>query len=290
MADYWIKLYTEIIDDPKMALLPDRLWRRVIEMFLLAKKANKGGELPDTKSLAWLLRINDIEQLEQDLQEIQKIGIIERLGNGWFVTNFAKRQDAVPDAERKRQSRQQTMHKEYNKFMSRNVTCTDDIPVTICDGEAEAEKETEAEVEKESEAEVEAEYSRSASSAAAKNTFSAFDTAIAISKSQEYPEMVFVEEIYTAVTEMATIPPTIRAPASEIILSLRSRYPDKQALIDYLRLYFERWKGQRGKNGKNYSPLSLGWLEWALAGNGNQGKREDDLMRYAEQWKRRSVS
>jgi hypothetical protein len=99
-----------------------------------------------------------------------------------------------------------------------------------------------------------------------------------------------VEEIYTAVTEMATIPPTIRAPASEIILSLRSRYPDKQALIDYLRLYFERWKGQRGKNGKNYSPLSLGWLEWALAGNGNQGAREDDLMRYAEQWKRRSVS
>ena len=288
MADYWIKLYTEIIDDPKMALLPDRLWRRVIELFLLAKKANKGGELPDTKSLAWLLRINDIEQLEQDLQEIQKTGIIERLGNGWNVTNFAKRQDAVPDAERKRQSRQQTMHKEYNKFMSRNVTCIDDIPVTICDGEAE--KETETEAEKESEAEVEAEYSRSASSAAAKNTFSALDTAIAISKSQEYPEMVFVEEIYTAVTEMATIPPTIRAPASEIILSLRSRYPDKQALIDYLRLYFDRWKGQRGKNGKNYSPLSLGWLEWALAGNGNQGTREDDLRRYSEQWKRRSVS
>lgn len=288
MADYWIKLYTEIIDDPKMALLPDRIWRRAIELFLLAKKTNKGGELPDTKSLAWLLRINDVEQLEEDLREIQKIGIIERTDRGWFVVNFAKRQDAVPDAERKRQSRQQTMHKEYNKFMSRNVTCTNDIPVTICDGEAEAEKETEVEVEKESEAE--AEVSRGASAAAAKNTFSALDTAIAISKSQEYPEMVFVEEIYTAVTEMATIPPTIRAPASEIILSLRSRYPDKQALIDYLRLYFDRWKGQRGKNGKNYSPLSLGWLEWALAGNGNRGAMEDDLRRYADQWNRKGVS
>jgi len=27
MADYWIKLYHEIIDDPKMATMPDRLWR-----------------------------------------------------------------------------------------------------------------------------------------------------------------------------------------------------------------------------------------------------------------------
>ena len=32
----WIKLYLEILDDPKMDLLPDWLWRRAIELFLLA--------------------------------------------------------------------------------------------------------------------------------------------------------------------------------------------------------------------------------------------------------------
>ena len=31
---YWIKLYHEVLDDPKMALLPDRLWRRTIELFI----------------------------------------------------------------------------------------------------------------------------------------------------------------------------------------------------------------------------------------------------------------
>lgn len=31
MANYWIKLYHEILDDPLMATMPDRLWRRTIE-------------------------------------------------------------------------------------------------------------------------------------------------------------------------------------------------------------------------------------------------------------------
>lgn len=35
-AKYWIKLYHEILHDPKMGRLPDNLWRRCIELFLLA--------------------------------------------------------------------------------------------------------------------------------------------------------------------------------------------------------------------------------------------------------------
>lgn len=31
MADYWLKLYIEILDDPKMATLPDRVWREKVE-------------------------------------------------------------------------------------------------------------------------------------------------------------------------------------------------------------------------------------------------------------------
>ena len=48
MADYWLKLYIEILDDPKMAVLPDRLWRRIIELFLIAKKLHMNGHLPET--------------------------------------------------------------------------------------------------------------------------------------------------------------------------------------------------------------------------------------------------
>jgi len=28
-SPYWIKLYHEILNDPKMGRLPDRLWRRI---------------------------------------------------------------------------------------------------------------------------------------------------------------------------------------------------------------------------------------------------------------------
>ena len=38
-SKYWIKLYHEVLDDPKMARLPDRLYRRCIEVFLLAGKS-----------------------------------------------------------------------------------------------------------------------------------------------------------------------------------------------------------------------------------------------------------
>ena len=41
-AKFWIKLYHEILDDPKMGRMPDRLWRRTIELFLLAGELDGG--------------------------------------------------------------------------------------------------------------------------------------------------------------------------------------------------------------------------------------------------------
>lgn len=114
MSDYWIKLYTEILDDPKMGVLPDRLWRRVIELFLLAGKlcADKSGLLPDTKQLAWLLRL-PADELEQDLNELTNTGIIQKTNNGWLVVNFKKRQEKSDVSERVRRYRERTHRKQY---------------------------------------------------------------------------------------------------------------------------------------------------------------------------------
>ena len=108
MADYWIKLYMEILDDPKMGTLPDRLWRRCIELFLLAGKLTGfrgNGNLPTTQGLAWTLRM-PTDELELDMTQLETTGIIERTLTGWNVVNFAKRQARVPDLERKRQQRE----------------------------------------------------------------------------------------------------------------------------------------------------------------------------------------
>jgi len=113
MANYWIKLYIEILDDPKMAILPERLWKRVIEMFLLAGKFGKKGELPDTRQLAWLLRTST-DDLEMDLQQLANTGIIEKITNGWMVKKFEERQAAVPASERMKAMRERQRHEQYN--------------------------------------------------------------------------------------------------------------------------------------------------------------------------------
>jgi hypothetical protein len=112
MADYWAKIYIEIIDDPKMATMPDRLWRRTIELFLLAKKFNRNGHLPETKQLAWMLRM-PTDELDLDLKQIALTGIIQPEPTGWFVVNFEKRQSASTSTERSRQLRKRTQANQY---------------------------------------------------------------------------------------------------------------------------------------------------------------------------------
>lgn len=145
MADYWLKLYIEILDDPKMATMPDRVWRRTIELFLVAKRMNKDGHLPDTRQVAWLLRMS-ADELEHDLRQIASTGIIEQEVGGWFIPNFSKRQAAVGDAERKAQERARKQSQQYYDDVtsqSRNVTQrTEDRRQST-----EAETETKAEAE-----------------------------------------------------------------------------------------------------------------------------------------------
>lgn len=120
MMDYWIKLYLEILDDPKMATLPDRLWRRVIELFVLAGRfgINGDGNLPDTRQIAWMLRM-PTDDLAHDLDQLIGTNIIEPIPNGWRVVNFAKRQAPMTAAEKQKRYRER-LHRE--QYQDSNVT------------------------------------------------------------------------------------------------------------------------------------------------------------------------
>ena len=85
-AMYWLKLYHEVLDDPKICLLSDRLYRRVIELFLLAGHTNEDGYLPEMKHIAFRLRVSE-EHLETDLVELEKVGIVQQLEGRWHVAN-----------------------------------------------------------------------------------------------------------------------------------------------------------------------------------------------------------
>ncbi len=155
-SNYWIKLYHEILEDPKMGRLPDRTWRRAIEIFLLAGETNGNGTLPPPSDIAWRLRTTEAEVME-DLEALATAGIVEPNGDHWHVINFAKRQAATGNAERQQQWRDRQRKSQYynddetdeqqghNDPGNENVTsryADTDIDIDI-DTESEAETEPE---------------------------------------------------------------------------------------------------------------------------------------------------
>ena len=113
-SKYWIKLYHEILDDAKMGKLSDRLWRRAIELFLLAGDSDSEGQLPSLENIAWRLRISE-EEILSDLQALAEPGvnIIERWSDCWAVTKFEDRQAPIPAEERSRQFRDRERKENY---------------------------------------------------------------------------------------------------------------------------------------------------------------------------------
>jgi len=109
---YWIKLYHEILHDPKMGRLSDRLWRRVIEMFLMAGECGEDGTLPSVEDMAWTLRV-DQAGLQAELEAIAEYGILEMRDEQWFVTHFLERQEHMSVNERVSRHRNRVRKQQY---------------------------------------------------------------------------------------------------------------------------------------------------------------------------------
>lgn len=137
---YWIKLYLEVLDDPKMGTMSDSLWRRTVELFLLAGKTQLDGTLPGLVEMAWQLHI-PTDRLQRDLDELAARGIVSQQTDGnWFIVHFADRQGPSDPAERKRAERARAQRARPITTPSQNVTqpvtkrdSNVTTPVTECD-------------------------------------------------------------------------------------------------------------------------------------------------------------
>ncbi len=104
-AKYWLKLYHEMVDDPKVAMLPDSSYRRFVECMLFAGELDEGGNLPPIELMAWRLHLDETS-LAQDMSRLALAGLVElKEGGRWFVTKFAERQAPASSTERSRRSR-----------------------------------------------------------------------------------------------------------------------------------------------------------------------------------------
>lgn len=111
-SKYWIKLYHELLHDPKIGRLPDRAFRRFIELLLIAGETEADGYLPAPRDMAWTLRSDEAELVE-DLELLAQAGMLRQTDDGWLVVNFAKRQAFVPTRERVQRFRERQRKAEY---------------------------------------------------------------------------------------------------------------------------------------------------------------------------------
>lgn len=115
-ANYWLKLYYEIIDDEKVMLLPVNLRWRFVECLILAGEAQEGGWLPDIRRFAFRAR-ESADTIRRDLGQLAMEQLVElRVDDDgrerWYVTNYEKRQGPSKNALRQRRWRERQKEKE----------------------------------------------------------------------------------------------------------------------------------------------------------------------------------
>ena len=138
----WLKLWREMLEDPKIGRLSDRLFRRWIQILIMA---DDDGSLPDPADMSWIIRV-DQDELETDLADLATTGLVHNKGNGWIVTNYVKRQSPMSNAER-----QALYRKRKHKS---NYYSNEDVTFRYVEEEEEEEEEEEGEVEEEGEEEL----------------------------------------------------------------------------------------------------------------------------------------
>jgi hypothetical protein len=93
----WIKLDTAMLDDLTISRLPDHLWRRLVELFLLAGREQQEGALPPVREMAWRLHLPE-DRLLEDLHHLEEAGLVHAhpyawsQPHQWFMTpsNYVK--------------------------------------------------------------------------------------------------------------------------------------------------------------------------------------------------------
>ena len=97
----WIRLYIELLDDPKIAKLSDSLYRLAVELWLLAGEVNKEGEIPNIKDLAWRLRRQEDDSIAL-IDQLKEAGVVIERRKKLIVYGWKERQAPLTARDRKR--------------------------------------------------------------------------------------------------------------------------------------------------------------------------------------------
>jgi hypothetical protein len=236
MRRSWIKLYLEILDDVKLAELPEAACWRFVQLLLVAAERDEGGILPPSKQLAWRLRA-DQAQLLEDLRALGEVGVMVQVGEHWKVTNFEKRQATLTDAERASQYR----GRQRQGVVTDGVTKSDRERVTV---------------------------STSPSTSPSTSVSDSGGEGVGEGGTPAAPAGVIPPPgkgealaILLQASQLAALPPSERARVEQV-RAMVATYGSDDTLAELLSQRRE-WCQTRGRNGRYYSPLNMGWVDRA---------------------------
>jgi hypothetical protein len=130
----WCRLYSEIIDDPKMAKLTDSQFRHFVLLLALATEQEKDGSIDmEPEDVAWRLRV-EVDALCDTMARLKELKIFDNGYENPVFINWPKRQFRSDDSSER--------VKRYRAKQAKR-----DVTVTVTP-RARAETETETETEK----------------------------------------------------------------------------------------------------------------------------------------------
>ena len=149
----WIKIRTNLVDNPKFMQLTDQAKSTYFELYLLAGKSDAfglvlAGDVTATvQDLAWILRKSDAD-MQNALDELQRAELVD-LDGGVTVTKFACEQGPTMANQRRQWALRQAKRRALAKGQTWTEPDTDTEPDTEKEKEAEKEKEKDTNTDKE---------------------------------------------------------------------------------------------------------------------------------------------
>ncbi len=227
-----------------MGQMADHLWRRAIELFLLAGRYSRGGELPGLTEIGWILR-TDAASLRADVEELVGVGIITRREGSLWITNFEKRQ--APLSERERKQRQRSGVRGPVNDVTEGGQDGHDF-VTEVEEEVEVDKEVEAEEQKKH-----VPAATAFESGKYKNLYN-------LQAHDGRAQMILVKA-----AQLVAIPAT-ELGRIETVRAMVAQYGEA-ATTEALSGARSAWCATPRKNGGGlYSVINFGWVDWAQEG------------------------
>jgi len=117
----WLRLYTEVLHDPKVQRLHPSLFKAWINLLCIANRDRDRGSLPPVEDIAFALRVKPAEA-EKVILQLEEKGLLDRANDGTLRPHNWSERQRNSDVGATRQQRYREKKKRENNILGKEVT------------------------------------------------------------------------------------------------------------------------------------------------------------------------